>query len=134
MKIQKISAEQTWELRQKVMWADKPIEFVKIPNDKDGFHYGLFIDDELTSVISLFKNEEEGQFRKFCTTQTSQKKGYGSILLKALINEAKLLNIKHLWCDARVEAISFYEKFGLKTEKEPFTKNGKAYSKMSMSL
>lgn len=68
MKIKKIKAEQTWEIRHKVMWPNKPLAYVKISNDLEGLHYGLFVADKLVSVVSLFIKGEVAQFRKFATS------------------------------------------------------------------
>ncbi|CAH0994894.1 hypothetical protein EMA8858_01007 [Emticicia aquatica] len=132
--IKKIDANETWPLRHKVMWPNEPLEFVILPNDDEGIHYGFFENEKLVSVISLFINHDEGQFRKFATDIESQRKGYGTQLLNYLINEAKLLNIKRLTCSARVSAIGFYKKFGMKTCSEIARKNGKDFIKMELIL
>lgn len=134
IKIKEISAAETWSLRHKVMWPNKPLEFVILPEDEDGFHYGLFEKERLVSVISLFKIGSEGQFRKFATDKDFQGKGYGSKLLSHLINEAKLRSIDCLFCSARTTAISFYEKFGMKLASDIVRKNGKDYVKMEIVL
>ena len=67
MEIKEIEASETWPLRHKVMWPSKPIEFVVLPNDDEGLHFGLFDDEILISVISLFIESQGGQFRKFAT-------------------------------------------------------------------
>ncbi|WP_435355876.1 GNAT family N-acetyltransferase [Emticicia sp. SJ17W-69] len=134
IEIKEITAAETWPLRHKVMWPNKPFEFVILPEDEDGLHYGLYEKERLVSVISLFKFGNEGQFRKFATDKDFQGKGYGSKLLNYLMKEAKLLNIKYLFCSARVNAISLYEKFGMKVVSDVVRKNGKDYVKMEIVL
>lgn len=135
IEIKEITAAETWQLRHRVMWPNKPLEFVILPEDENGFHYGLFEKERLVSVISLFKGKDNiGQFRKFATDKDFQGKGYGTKLLEYLIKEAKLLNIRCLECNARVTAISFYEKFGLKLASDIAQKNGKDYVKMEIVL
>jgi GNAT superfamily N-acetyltransferase len=134
IEIKAISAAETWQLRHKVMWPNKPLEFVILPQDEDGIHYGLFEKECLVSVISLFVDGSEGQFRKFATAKDFQGKGYGSKLLNHLIKEAKLLNISCLFCSARITAISFYEKFGMKLASDIVRKNNKNYVKMKIYL
>ena len=97
IEIRPITAAETWKLRHKVMWPNKPLIFVILPKDEEGFHYGLFENELLVSVISLFKIGNEGQFRKFATDEDFQGKGYGTKLLEYLITAAKLLNITHLF-------------------------------------
>ncbi len=132
--LKQIQADETWALRYKVMWPDKPLDFVILPNDEEGLHYGLFENEQLISVISMFVKGEQAQFRKFATDTAYQGKGYGSKLLTYLIDTAKGVNIKELTCDARVTAIGFYEKFGMETDSEVFQKSGKDNVRMSLRI
>lgn len=134
MEVQRIQADKTWLLRHEVMWPDKPIDFIKLPNDADGLHFGLFEEGVLVSVVSLFVNENRGQFRKFATKRNLQGKGYGSKLLDFLIEESKRMKLTELWCDARTSAIGFYVKFGMNIDSEVFQKSGKDYVRMSLKL
>ncbi|KKI90725.1 GNAT family acetyltransferase [Bacillus sp. SA1-12] len=123
----KIDKEIAWELRHKVMWPDKAFDYIKLVDDDLGIHFGLFKENILISVISLFINNEEGQFRIFATLQQEQGKGYGSELLGYLIQEAKNLGVKRIWCNARENKVDFYKKFGLEESNYRFTKDGKTY-------
>lgn len=134
MVIKRIAAEQTWELRQKVMWPDKRIDYVKLTDDSSGIHYGLYVEQELVSVISLFINNNVIQFRKFATSSAWQGAGHGTKLLYYAITEAEKLGAKAIWCHARTEKISFYRKFGLAEEGGEFERDGKRYVKMTCSF
>lgn len=116
------------------MWPDKPLDFVILPNDAEGLHYGLFHSGQMVSVISMFVDGEQAQFRKFATDVAYQGKGYGSQLLNYLIEVAENLGIKTLICDARVTAISFYEKFGMYINSGVFQKSGKDYVRMRLDM
>ncbi|RFB14741.1 GNAT family N-acetyltransferase [Bacillus sp. HNG] len=122
-----IDKEKAWEVRHKVMWPDKDFDYIKLEDDDIGIHYGLFEEDKLISVISLFINHDEAQFRKFATLQHEQSKGYGSLLLDFVINEAKNQGLNRIWCNARENKMDFYKKFGLKETNHRFTKGGKYY-------
>ena len=134
MEIKEIEAPETWPLRHKVMWPNKPLDFVVLPNDEEGLHFGLFEKEMLVSVVSLFINGKEGQFRKFATDNYFQGRGYGTKLLNHLICEAKKLNIKSLKCNARVTAIEFYQRFGMKATSDIIRKNGKDYVMMELDF
>ncbi len=54
IKIKEIQAKETYELRHQVMWPNKEKEYVVLENDKEGVHFGLFKDEGLISVVSLF--------------------------------------------------------------------------------
>nr|WP_260284327.1 GNAT family N-acetyltransferase [Peribacillus sp. BBB004] len=127
MTVRQVDKEEVWELRHKVMWADKPFDYIKLEDDDLGIHYGLFKGDDLISVISLFINNRECQFRKFATLQLEQGKGYGSTLLDYIIKEAQNNGVKRIWCNARKNKVDFYKKFGLQETNSSFMKEGKSY-------
>jgi len=115
--IETIAADKTWALRQHVMWPNKPVEYVQLSNDDTGLHYGLFVDQDMVSVISVFINKDKAQFRKFATQAKQQGKGYGSALLKHVFKVLKKQQIKTIWCNARLDKCGFYQHFGMhKTE------------------
>ena len=134
MDIRKISSEKTLDIRHKVMWPHKNIDFVRVPEDEFGIHYGLFQEGELLSIVSVFITEEEAQFRKFATLVEAQGKGYGSKLLSYVIEELKKQGIKKIWCNARVAKKEFYKKFGLKETGKIFTKEEVDYEIMELTF
>jgi predicted GNAT family N-acyltransferase len=133
-KISEITAEQTHDLRHRVMWPDQPISFAILPEDANGIHFGLWKNEVLISIVSVFLNEKEAQFRKFATETTEQGHGYGSQLLHHLIDFVKSKGVQLLWCNARSEKAYFYEKFGFKTTDETYTKKGIDFVKMQMTI
>ncbi len=110
MIIQEINLDTVWQIRHQVMWPERDVSFVRIPEDAVAKHLGVVLDDQVVSIISLFETPEGLQFRKFATLESEQGKGYGSYLLKHVIDSHPDQNI---WCHARVEIQAFYEKFGL---------------------
>ena len=132
MLIKQITQIQAWDLRHAVMWPDKPYDYIKLQGDETALHYGLFHEDELKSVISLFIEDGECQFRKFATLEGEQGKGYGSRLLEHVLKELKTRGIRRIWCNARTEKAGFYTRFGLRETDRRFTKGGKSYVIMEM--
>ena len=132
MKIKKAAIAEVWTLRHKVMWPNKDIEYIKLENDHEGLHYGLFIGDKLVSVISLFIKSGHAQFRKFATLKEEQGKGYGTKLLNHVIEESKKLKLETIWCNARKEKIDFYKKFGLNETDKSFKRGKQEYIIMQM--
>ena len=123
MKIKLISAEETWPLRHEVMWPYMPFDFIKLPEDTEGKHFGLFLDTHLVSVVSIFqKDAGVAQFRKFATKIEEQGKGYGSKLLQHVFDFAVTQNIKTLWCNARLDKSNYYKKFGMIETNETYVK------------
>jgi GNAT superfamily N-acetyltransferase len=132
MIIKEIKPEETWPVRQEAMWPGKPLEFVQLPDDDTGTHYGLFAEGALTSVVSCFDKEAEMQFRKLATLTPKQGKGYGSRLLQHILDEARSKGIKRVWCNARVNKKAFYEKFGLADTGKRFSKEGVEFTIMEL--
>ncbi len=126
-KIRQIPAEETYALRQRVMWPQKPLTFIILPNDAHGIHYGLYVDEVLVSVVSLFIENKIAQFRKLATDQKEQQKGYGSMLLTHLLNCAEDYKVNKIWCNARLDKQDFYKKFGFSPTNTRFNKAGQDY-------
>ena len=134
MDIREISAEETWELRQSVMWPDKNIDYVKLKEDRTGKHYGLFLGDMLVSVISIFEKNKEVQFRKFATLIELQGRGCGTLLLNYVLEQVVNWGVKKIWCNARKNKVNFYEGFGFDAIEDAETKDGIEYVKMIRNL
>jgi GNAT superfamily N-acetyltransferase len=127
MTIREISAEDTWTIRHQVMWPDKPLDYVKLAEDAHGRHFGVYNGHRLVSVVSLFIDGHEAQFRKFATQADMQGKGYGTALLRHLVAEAGALAIRRLWCNARTAKAAFYERAGFQKTGKTFNKDGMDY-------
>nr|WP_232381184.1 GNAT family N-acetyltransferase [Paenibacillus tianjinensis] len=132
MRITLIHKEAAWQLRHEVMWPERELDYVKLEDDDAGAHYGLFEGEQMISVVSLFIDGSEAQFRKFATLESMQGKGYGSKLLHHVLNEAASSGVKRVYCNARSHKASFYQKFGLAVTDRTFTKGGKDYVIMEL--
>ncbi len=133
--IQEIPIDAVLLLRQKVLWPDQDLEFVKTPKDAQGIHFGIFIEEQWVSCISLFIEENQhAVFRKFATLPDFQNKGYGSQLLQFSFNYLQQLGIHTISCSARVEKQSYYLKFGMQPNGYPYLKNGLNYIEMEMNV
>lgn len=134
MTIREVGLEEVWKLRHEVMWPGKELDFVKLDDDPDGLHYGLFAGETLVSVISLFLDEDGAQFRKFATLRQEQGKGYGSALLAYTLAEAVKHGAKRIWCNARATKVDFYKKFGLHETGRGFEREGVGYAILERRL
>ena len=132
--IQPIAHEQTYPLRHSVLWPDKPLDYVKVDNDPDGYHFGAFLDDQLVAVISLFVDGQTARFRKFAADPDYQHQGIGTKLLTYVIEESRRLGATSLWCDARLDSADFYRRFDMKAVSEVFYKGPISYAKFSLTL
>lgn len=134
LQIRPITAAETWPIRHLAMWPERDPAFVRLPGDDDAEHFGLFAgtqaDAPLVSVISLFRDDGDAQFRKFATLPQAQGLGHGGALLQFLVRHAQAQSLRRLWCNARVERSSFYARHGFVPAGAPFPKNGRDYIRM----
>jgi GNAT superfamily N-acetyltransferase len=125
--IEQIRHELTWKLRQKVLYPQHNLYEMQMDEDTDGYHFGAFVDNKLVGIVSLFKRDNDFQFRKFAIDPSIQNQGIGSSLLNYITDFVKGEGGKTLWCNARVTAIPFYIKHGFTHTGKLFTKNGFDY-------
>jgi predicted GNAT family N-acyltransferase len=134
VQIEQIRYELTWRIRHEVMYPDLPFSAIKLPADPDGVHFGLYAGDQLTSVVSVFYQGRCYQFRKLATLNAAQGKGYGSMLLSYIIAYITREGADTIWCNARVSALKFYEKFGFRQKGDYFSEHGIDFVIMELQL
>lgn len=132
--IEQITPELTWDIRQKELYPGSPISDIKLKEDYYGLHFGLFTDNQLVSILSVFDKGSSVQFRKFATLKEHQGKGFGKALMHFTIDLAKSQGKTLIWCNARLSAISFYKQFGFTETEEAFTRKGIDYIIMEKRL
>ena len=117
-----------------VLYPEQDFEKAMLPDDEKGMHLGLFDQNILISVVSLFRTGNSMQFRKFATRSEFQHKGYGSEILRYLLEESKNEGCDHIWCNARKSASGFYSKFGFLETGRTYSANGHDYVIMERTL
>ncbi|WP_324721773.1 GNAT family N-acetyltransferase [Salinimicrobium sp. HB62] len=128
--IRKISAEETYPVRQEVLRPRRPLKecFFEGDLEEETFHLGYFHRQKLVAVATyvarkneLFKAPFQYQLRGMAVLPSFRGKDLGT---KLLLEGEKLLKKKNqqilLWFNARETAIGFYEKHGYKTSGTPF--------------
>ncbi len=128
--VKKITAKDTYFLRKEVLrkGIDLPFEF-KGDLDIKTFHLGVYDFEELVCVGTFMKNnipelkEEQYQLRGMATSLTSRGKGYGKLLLNYATKELEKRGINFLWCNARENALVFYQKNEFKIIGDSFIVN-----------
>ncbi len=127
--IKKITAKETYFVRNCVLRKGKPIEMCHFEGDnlETTIHFGLFDDENCVGIVSIFQNKNDNfdqdlqfQIRGMAVLETHQKKGFGQQLIrKCEIHLIKKIN--HLiWLNARENAVLFYSKMGYSTVGQPF--------------
>lgn len=134
IEIRPISVAEALPVRQVGLRPGEALDVVRVENDAEGLHLGAFLDGQLVSVASLFVGDGAAQFRKFSTLPGFQGRGIGAQLLTRMISEAKAAGVAIFWCNARIDALSIYERAGLLPDGAPFEKDGRTYIRMSLPL
>ncbi|MGF1680354.1 GNAT family N-acetyltransferase [Photobacterium minamisatsumaniensis] len=134
MKIVQIESEQTLPIRHQVLWPNHDEDFCRVSGDENGQHYGVYINEQLVCVASVFIEGQAARLRKFATLVNYQQQGIGTALITEIVQQLAKSNVTYFWCDARESALSFYSRFGMKPQGERFFKGEVAYFKMSVEL
>lgn len=127
IQIKKITAEETYEIRLKVLRKNIPLPY-KFEGDLDNetFHLGAFKNKKLIAVSSYMKTSNlnfkgsQYQLRGMATLKEYQDFGAGKLMLQEAFTILKTLKIDCLWCNARIIAVNFYKNNGLQTFGELF--------------
>lgn len=130
MKVQIISAEETIDLRSRILRPGQNLELCHYPEDhlSTTFHLGI---REKNHVIcnGTFIQQAHIQFphaklpyrlRGMASDKDFQGRGLGSRLLKEAFVHLKNKNCDLIWFNARVSAEGFYDKLGFQKIEEIF--------------
>ncbi|MDV7340723.1 GNAT family N-acetyltransferase [Terasakiella sp. A23] len=132
---QKINAQDTYDIRHQVLWPDLPIEACMLSEDDTALHFGGLVGGQLIAVASLFPDGvDKIRLRKFAILPAYQSQGIGSKMLQGMQDHLRHTSYKTLWCDAREEALGFYQKNGFSAWGERFFKKHLPYIKAKIDL
>lgn len=127
--VKKITALETYTVRQEVLRKGKPIETCHFIGDDANTttHFGLFEDETIIGVVSvykvnspLFSEKTQFQIRGMAVLENFQSKGYGEQLLKAAENFCWEEKAHLIWFNAREKAVLFYKKSGYEVVGDAF--------------
>ncbi|GCE47061.1 putative GNAT family N-acyltransferase [Thermosporothrix hazakensis] len=130
LQIRSISAEETYPLRQRVLRPHQALEACAYPHDTDetSFHAGCFFEDQLIGIGSIFREAQDGttnrniwRIRGMAVAPEQQGKGIGGRILTALIAYVTAQGQPgEIWCNGRITAKGFYERYGFQQLGEVF--------------
>lgn len=127
--VKKITAEDCYLIRQKVLWQHKELSDcgIDIDQEEGAFHLGAYLEGKLLSIASFFvqKNNKlpdkpQYRLRAMASMPEAQNKGCARALLAFAFKELDERKQSLLWCDAREVAIGFYEKLGFQKIGQPY--------------
>jgi len=125
-----VSPKDIYDIRLRILRANKPIECVMFPQDyeKGSFHLGKNIDDKLVGVLSYSINDFPiqtsntncYQLRGMAIEKEYAGKGIGQELCLFSEKILRVLKADFIWCNARTSAIGFYAKQGFSIFSDEF--------------
>jgi ribosomal protein S18 acetylase RimI-like enzyme len=112
--VQRVSLAETRPLRQAVLRPHQTLDELAAHEDPAAFAVGVFDGDALVSVGFVIPEGGAGSWRVrgMATAPEARGRGAGSAVLDALVAEARAHGATRVWCNARVRAISLYERAG----------------------
>ena len=119
--VRKISAQETLEVRHKVLRQGKPLSSCVFEGDNLALtvHFGVFENYNLMGVASVFDNDiamtelqPQAQIRGMAVLPGARNLGLGRLLMDSIEMHLQQQANKFVWFNARVTAIEFYEKMG----------------------
>lgn len=125
LEIRPATFEEILTLRHAVLRAGRPLESAYYPGDEAGAgaHWGAWSGGELTACVSLYTVDGPStQLRGAATAPQWRNQGIGEALMRTAIAAwwADESAPRDLWCNARIAAITLYERLGFVAEGERF--------------
>ncbi len=122
MRVQLISPQDAVDLRRQVLRPESEFDD-GVVYAEDGAAttatYGCFVDDELVSVGTIMEADYplapavgDWRIRGMATADGYRSRGCGQSILEALLRHAKTAGGRRVWCNARSDAVAFYERAG----------------------
>lgn len=134
-----ISPADTRPLRQKLLRQGVPLDQLIYDGDLEGdtLHVGAFVNNEQVGIATVMRqpptmskgtpkdhraptDDRAWRLRGMATDDTVRGLGLGGQMLQAVIGHVALQDGAFLWCDARLIALGFYEKYGFIILGEPY--------------
>ncbi len=129
MDIHRITPEETYALRLMVLRPGGSIKDVQWPhdNDENAFHLGARNGAGLIGIGTFYQERHKGikgtrqyRLRGMATHPEHRGRGAGGLIVRGALDELRRMGIPLVWCNARVNAVPFYEREGFVRHGELF--------------
>lgn len=134
LRTETITAEQTLLVRQCVFMPTKSLEKNRISGDEYAVHFGAFWENELVSVVSVFKRNQSAQLRKMATLRSFRRRGIASSLLMHVLATMRKNFRGVLWLQAEEVHCGFYQSCGFRIDGSRYCRHGVTYFRMNAVL
>lgn len=114
IELRAIPVADTRALRQEVLRPRQPIEELAGHEPAGSVAFGAFADEKLVAVGLVGADGEPGDWRVrgMATRPDARGRGAGTAILQALVEHAIAHGAARVWCNARVGALTLYERAG----------------------
>ncbi len=114
IEVRPIPLAETRALRQQVLRPHQPIEELAGHEPVGAVAFGAFDHDELVAVGLIGPDGEPGDWRVrgMATRSHARGLGAGTQILDALVQHATAHGARRIWCNARVRALTLYQRAG----------------------
>lgn len=129
MIIKEITANQTYDLRHKILRPNQTLDDCQYPLDlqPDTIHLGTFLGEQLVSIASFFHEKSDSfrfqnqyRLRGMATLPAFRNQKSGSELIKKAEDIMKEKKVELWWCNARTTVSDYYLKLGLEIKGDVF--------------
>jgi GNAT superfamily N-acetyltransferase len=122
IELRAIPLADTRALRQEVLRPHQSVEELASHEPTGAVAYGAFAGDQLVAVGLVGADGEPGDWRVrgMATRPDARGRGAGTAILQALISHAIAHGATRVWCNARVGALTLYERAGFVVASELF--------------
>ncbi|HEY7117742.1 MAG TPA: GNAT family N-acetyltransferase [Tepidisphaeraceae bacterium] len=118
--------EEIFQVRWDVLRPGRPIEAARFAGDDapDTVHVGAFVEGQniacATATRMPWQGQPAWQLRGMGVVADWQGRGVGQVVLLRIEDLVRSSDIHQMWCNAREEAVKFYEKQGWAVASERF--------------
>ena len=129
MRVEEVTAEETHDLRWRVLRNRRPGASVVFPEDArpGAFHLAVHHDDTIVAVASFSPEATPHRpgrpavhLRGMAVDESYQRHGLGTLLVTTVIDRLQAGGVDVLWCNARDSAAGFYDRLGFQVVGEGF--------------
>ena len=104
-----------------VLTNPSPWSFDNFKSSFEVGHHGLVCkeDNKMLGFLIFSPIKPEAHLLSIAVIKTQQSKGMGSLLLKSMISQCKVMGINQVFLEVRIsnkKAIAFYQKYGFKKD------------------
>ena len=131
--VRPISAEDTRPLRHAVLRPGQSFEQTAYSRDDhpETLHLGAFRAGRLVAIASLYREARPNRptrsawrMRGMATDPEVRGQGFGAAVLDGAVAHVAEAGGGELWCNARVPALGFYQRYGFEVEGDEFEIDG----------